>query len=730
MNKNENKQTVFMMPIISDDLMRKRVLCALLICLVTLFFLFLNGYGVWQFLQNYINRQEEKVRVWQRGHQSSEQDDDVIVTSTETPFIVATEEDRWATVPSTRIHIYTTPTVTTTSTSSLSTTSSATTTTVPTTITSPSTTTIRTTTTVTPPSTPPPSPTTTRIRTWTFPTRRPQPYDPSRHRYGQDRLLHQQQQHHHNHHHHHHHHNYHSSTTSTTTEAPTTTSSEPSTTTTSATTTTRIHITTPRYQSRPIATSSSFSIPDRITIPSSSSYRNPYMHKIEVTSSQIPFTSQHQHHHHHHHHHNRTHIDIHRHHLPYPQFPYPVIPQDVFPSSTTTTTTTSTTTFTSTTSPRHHHQHQHHHHHHHQQHPTTPTTTTTTTKRPTTTTSRQSELDKWGFVESVEELASDEETSSSSSTTSTTTTTTTTTTEAPVTEKLPERPRSRQPEPTKAPVKRVEREVTLVTGFLDIGRGEWDIYRRPLETYHKFMETLLTLTNNFVIFTDESSYDFVIKTRDHLGLLDKTKVYKITLNDLPLYGYVNEARKIIDDELKNDTFYRTIADLDMKTHPESISAEYNIVVNSKTHFLHNVTIENPFNSEHFVWLDAGYGHANENHFPYSYHWQPALPDGKISLIKVTPYFDAVSNYDLKKLYRKNVALLSGGFIAGDKHSIAQLHSIIHRKFIQLIYQNHVDDDQTLLTLAVNSYPHLFHIVLGDWFDAFRLFASDPEVQMG
>lgn len=244
------------------------------------------------------------------------------------------------------------------------------------------------------------------------------------------------------------------------------------------------------------------------------------------------------------------------------------------------------------------------------------------------------------------------------------------------------------------------------------------------------METLLTLENNFVVFTDDSSYDFVIKTRTRLGLINKTKVYNITLNDLPLYGYINEAKKIINDELNNSTFYRTIADVDMKTHPESMSAEYNIVVNSKTYFLHNVTMENPFNSEHFVWLDAGYGHANENFFPYSYNWKPALPDGKISLIKVTPYFDELSDYDLKKMYRKNVALISGGFIAGDKHAIGQLHSIIHRKFIQLIYQNHVDDDQTLLVLAVNSFPQLFNVVLGDWFDAFRLFAADPEVQMG
>ncbi|EFP04483.1 hypothetical protein CRE_21018, partial [Caenorhabditis remanei] len=137
-----------------------------------------------------------------------------------------------------------------------------------------------------------------------------------------------------------------------------------------------------------------------------------------------------------------------------------------------------------------------------------------------------------------------------------------------------------------------------------------------------------------------------------------------------------------------------------------------------------------FNSEHFIWIDAGYGHANENFFLYSYKWRPALPDGKISLIKVTPDFDDLKKYDLPKLYRKNVALISGGFIAGDKHAIGQLHSIIHRKFIQLIYQNRIDDDQTLLTLAVNSFPQLFHVVYGDWFDAFRLFDTDPEVQLG
>ncbi|KAK6013278.1 hypothetical protein OSTOST_21463, partial [Ostertagia ostertagi] len=38
-------------------------------------------------------------------------------------------------------------------------------------------------------------------------------------------------------------------------------------------------------------------------------------------------------------------------------------------------------------------------------------------------------------------------------------------------------------------------DVTIVTALMDIGRGEWDRYRRPLEQYHLFMENLLSLQN-------------------------------------------------------------------------------------------------------------------------------------------------------------------------------------------------------------------------------------------
>ncbi|VDO33115.1 unnamed protein product [Heligmosomoides polygyrus] len=67
-------------------------------------------------------------------------------------------------------------------------------------------------------------------------------------------------------------------------------------------------------------------------------------------------------------------------------------------------------------------------------------------------------------------------------------------------------------------------DVTIVTALLDIGRGDWDRYRRPLEQYHIFMENLLSLQNNMVIFTDTSSYSFIHKYRKNIGEIHRTKV--------------------------------------------------------------------------------------------------------------------------------------------------------------------------------------------------------------
>ncbi|WKY11796.1 hypothetical protein Q1695_003399 [Nippostrongylus brasiliensis] len=391
---------------------------------------------------------------------------------------------------------------------------------------------------------------------------------------------------------------------------------------------------------------------------------------------------------------------------------------------------------------RHHHHHQQQHQHHsgtHRGHPlfiptalTTPSTTTsrihiTTNKifipdpttdrprievhRPAPTETPRAELPRFGTPLYLPKSSSPAPPSRTVPPTTTTTISTTTSTTFRTTTS------STQPANEKD-------DVTIVTALLDIGRGEWDRYRRPLEQYHIFMENLLSLKNNMVIFTDLASYSFIHKYRKNMGEIHRTKIHLITLDDLPLSRHLAAASKIIEEERRDEKLWRSIWDPAMKDHPEARSAEYDVLVNSKTYFLYNASLEDPFSTEFFVWIDAGYGHGNQSVFPYNNRWTPHFPRGKISLIKLTPMHDSIRGYTIDSLYRRNWSVVSGGFVAGDKRAIGQLHTLVHRKFIELTYRNKVDDDQTVLVLVINSHPHLFSITHGDWFDAFRLFSRD------
>lgn len=45
------------------------------------------------------------------------------------------------------------------------------------------------------------------------------------------------------------------------------------------------------------------------------------------------------------------------------------------------------------------------------------------------------------------------------------------------------------------------------------------------------------------------------------------------------------------------------------------------------------------------------------------------------------------------LYRKNWAVLSGGFIAGDIYALNRFYAYYYRVFAEMINQNRIDDDQ-------------------------------------
>ena len=135
--------------------------------------------------------------------------------------------------------------------------------------------------------------------------------------------------------------------------------------------------------------------------------------------------------------------------------------------------------------------------------------------------------------------------------------------------------------------------ITLVTALYDINRSESGDGRSFDEYLSWFSETL-KVKSPMVVFVDESLYDFVEKNRRGLP----TKIVTQSLEEIPYYG----LNKDIQDILDSKNFKEKIG---APNRVECKMSLYNVVIYSKFPWIKKVIEENPFNSEYFMWIDAG-----------------------------------------------------------------------------------------------------------------------------
>ena len=170
----------------------------------------------------------------------------------------------------------------------------------------------------------------------------------------------------------------------------------------------------------------------------------------------------------------------------------------------------------------------------------------------------------------------------------------------------------------------------------------------------------------------------------------------------------------------------------MLKNPEGNASDYIIITNSKPGFVKYVSDKNPFNTTHFFWIDAGYGHTIDGHseadFPTDFRWKPCrLLDvkNKITIVKlwdVQKFERDVGNPNV--LHKRNVLpLFAGGFFGGDAQAVAEYHTVYDKVFNSLLYNDIVDDDQSVAYHVYREQPELFNPVPGRWCDIFKLFPN-------
>lgn len=265
----------------------------------------------------------------------------------------------------------------------------------------------------------------------------------------------------------------------------------------------------------------------------------------------------------------------------------------------------------------------------------------------------------------------------------------------------------------------------LVTALIDIGRGNWQRFTRHFDQYLNYLTNILfRIQNNIIIYCDNSVYEY-LKVLDKQIKLERIQIIQISLSELPFYKYRKEIEEIMNWEQKN---WREEWDEQMKTHPETLYPDYDILVNSKPYFLYNATqisqFPKPFEEEQlFVWLDAGYGHGSQSAIPLGI-WKPTqINYEQITLIKLPTNGERVERYTIERVYRKHRSVISGGFLAGGEKVIRRFWTFFMKTFLELLDQHFVDDDQTTLLITIQRYNSTFKLLKGNWFDAFKLLPS-------
>jgi hypothetical protein len=262
-------------------------------------------------------------------------------------------------------------------------------------------------------------------------------------------------------------------------------------------------------------------------------------------------------------------------------------------------------------------------------------------------------------------------------------------------------------------------DITIVTAFFDIGRGKWSPDRglphylqRTNETYLQRFGNMAKLENNIVVYT---SKEFV----DDIKFLRQDRPTQIFTLD-----FSNSFKKLREEvqTVQQDPEYQAKINPMQVKNPEYWNADYVVVNALKSSFVKKAIEANVIHTDLVAWLDFGYC-RDESTLNGVKFWQYPFDKEKIHFFNIK---DWVEGTFIQDVIANNDVHITGPCIIADKKMWPTLEALVHHSTDELLKNNLIDDDQTLLLMSYLQKPELFelHPVSNqDWFVAFRNFSE-------
>lgn len=244
--------------------------------------------------------------------------------------------------------------------------------------------------------------------------------------------------------------------------------------------------------------------------------------------------------------------------------------------------------------------------------------------------------------------------------------------------------------------------ITIVTALYDINR-EQDGDGRKFQEYLSWFEETLKVTRPMVIFVEESLVSFVEKCREGLP----TKIIPQALEDIPYYHLTEK----IDNILKSDNFKKKVQ---APNRVECKLALYNSVIYSKFQWVNRIISDNPFNTELFMWMDAGLSRFffdMDLEYPSQTAMETLLDckDHVIIQTSMSYYGDLVNaeTYTIEDLWDARTWVMAGLWCGGGEVMSKFCDLIDDVLQNKMIANNLINNEQSAMAYVYKNNPDMF-----------------------
>lgn len=261
-------------------------------------------------------------------------------------------------------------------------------------------------------------------------------------------------------------------------------------------------------------------------------------------------------------------------------------------------------------------------------------------------------------------------------------------------------------------------EISIITAFFDIGRGDWTpdkglphYLQRTTDTYFERYSHLATLENEMVVFTSPELESRVLEIREN----KKTKV--ITFDFFNEFKVLREKIK----EIQSSVEYTSRINPRQIKNPEYWNPDY-VIVNALKSFFARTAIDGNFATNDLVaWLDFGYCRSKDTLNGIT-KWCYPFDKDKIHLFNIKEF----QGDHIQEIIFNNDVHMTGPCIVAGKNMWLNLEKLVDHSLKVLIENNLIDDDQTLLLMSYLTKPEMFElhrVSPDDWFVAFKKYSK-------